>query len=83
MTELKKELLQTHNTSPGQDGITYTMLRQLNPKTLTYILFIQQSLKETLLVLQLEEAIVIPILKPGKVATDSLSYRPNVLTSCF
>ncbi|GFV29897.1 hypothetical protein TNCV_657261 [Trichonephila clavipes] len=39
MTELKKELLQTHNTSPGQDGITYTMLRQLNPKTLTYILF--------------------------------------------
>ncbi|GFX73207.1 RNase H domain-containing protein [Trichonephila clavipes] len=31
MTELKKALLQAHNTSPGPDGITYTMLRHLNP----------------------------------------------------
>ncbi|GFX94036.1 RNase H domain-containing protein [Trichonephila clavipes] len=29
------------------------------------------------------EAIVIPILKPGKVATDPLSYCPIALTSCF
>ncbi|GFX75859.1 putative RNA-directed DNA polymerase from transposon X-element [Trichonephila clavipes] len=29
------------------------------------------------------EAIVIPILKPGKVTTDPLSYRPIALTSCF
>ncbi|GFU16733.1 RNA-directed DNA polymerase from mobile element jockey [Trichonephila clavipes] len=29
------------------------------------------------------EAIVIPIFKPGKVATDPLSYRPIALTSCF
>ncbi|GFW51977.1 probable RNA-directed DNA polymerase from transposon X-element [Trichonephila clavipes] len=29
------------------------------------------------------EAIVIPNLKPGKVATDPLSYRPIALTSCF
>ncbi|GFY26334.1 putative RNA-directed DNA polymerase from transposon X-element [Trichonephila clavipes] len=29
------------------------------------------------------EAIAIPILKPGKVATDPLSYRPIALTSCF
>ncbi|GFT61589.1 putative RNA-directed DNA polymerase from transposon BS [Trichonephila clavipes] len=36
-----------------------------------------------LLSLQLEEATVIPILKPGKVATDPLSYRPIALTSCF
>ncbi|GFU91629.1 putative RNA-directed DNA polymerase from transposon X-element [Trichonephila clavipes] len=28
-------------------------------------------------------AIVIPILKPGKVTTDPLSYRPIALTSCF
>ncbi|GFX14459.1 RNase H domain-containing protein [Trichonephila clavipes] len=30
MTELKKALLQAHNTSPGPDGITYTMLRHLH-----------------------------------------------------
>ncbi|GFV94697.1 probable RNA-directed DNA polymerase from transposon X-element [Trichonephila clavipes] len=29
------------------------------------------------------QAIVIPILNPGKVATDPLSYRPIALTSCF
>ncbi|GFU90491.1 RNase H domain-containing protein [Trichonephila clavipes] len=29
------------------------------------------------------EVIVIPILKPGKVATDPLSYRPIALTSSF
>ncbi|GFW39042.1 putative RNA-directed DNA polymerase from transposon BS [Trichonephila clavipes] len=29
------------------------------------------------------EAIVIPILKPGKVATDPMSYLPIALTSCF
>ncbi|GFS77437.1 putative RNA-directed DNA polymerase from transposon X-element [Trichonephila clavipes] len=29
------------------------------------------------------EAIVIPILKPSKVATDPLSYHPIALTSCF
>ncbi|GFW10276.1 putative RNA-directed DNA polymerase from transposon X-element [Trichonephila clavipes] len=30
-----------------------------------------------------KEAIAIPILKSGKVATDPLSYRPIALTSCF
>ncbi|GFX70175.1 putative RNA-directed DNA polymerase from transposon X-element [Trichonephila clavipes] len=39
MTELQKVLLQAHNTSPGPDGITYTMLRHLNPNSLTNILF--------------------------------------------
>ncbi|GFX57794.1 putative RNA-directed DNA polymerase from transposon X-element [Trichonephila clavipes] len=39
--------------------------------------------KEHCFPLQLEEATVIPILKPGKVATDPLSYRPIALTSCF
>ncbi|GFX95438.1 putative RNA-directed DNA polymerase from transposon X-element [Trichonephila clavipes] len=39
MTELKKAFLQAHNTSPGPDGITYTMLRHLNPNSLANILF--------------------------------------------
>ncbi|GFX71307.1 putative RNA-directed DNA polymerase from transposon X-element [Trichonephila clavipes] len=40
MTELKKALLQAHNTSPGPDGITYTMLRHLHPNSLANILFL-------------------------------------------
>ncbi|GFW24223.1 RNA-directed DNA polymerase from mobile element jockey [Trichonephila clavipes] len=39
MPELKKALLQAHNTSPGPDGITYTMLLHLNPNSLANILF--------------------------------------------
>ncbi|GFT48520.1 reverse transcriptase domain-containing protein [Trichonephila clavipes] len=83
MTELQKALTQAHNTSPGPDGITYTMLRHLHPNSLANILFFQQSLEGALLSSSRREAIVIPILKPGKVATDPLSYRPIALTSCF
>ncbi|GFU62247.1 putative RNA-directed DNA polymerase from transposon X-element [Trichonephila clavipes] len=84
MTELKKALLQAHNTSPGPDGITFTMLRHLSPNSLTNILFLFNRVwKEHCFPSSWREAIVIPILKPGKVATDPLSYRPIALTSCF
>ncbi|GFW31179.1 probable RNA-directed DNA polymerase from transposon X-element [Trichonephila clavipes] len=84
MTELKKTLLQAHNTSPGPDGITYTMLRHLHPNSLANILFLFNRVwKEHCFPTNWREAIVIPILKPGKVTTDPLSYRPIALTSCF
>ncbi|GFU96156.1 probable RNA-directed DNA polymerase from transposon X-element [Trichonephila clavipes] len=84
MTELKKALIQAHNTSPGPDGITYTMLRHLDPNSLTNVLFLFNRVwKVHCFLSSWREAIVIPILKPGKVATDPLSYRPIALTSCF
>ncbi|GFW49922.1 probable RNA-directed DNA polymerase from transposon X-element [Trichonephila clavipes] len=84
MTELQKALLQAHNTSPGPDGITYTMLRHLHPNSLANILFLFKRVwKEYCFPSSWREAIVIPILKPGKVTTDPLSYRPIALTSCF
>ncbi|GFY22198.1 putative RNA-directed DNA polymerase from transposon X-element [Trichonephila clavipes] len=84
MAELKKALIQAHNTSPGPDGITYTMLRHLHPNSLANILFLFKRVwKEHCFPSSWREAIVISILKPGKVATDPLSYRPIALTSCF
>ncbi|GFX38829.1 probable RNA-directed DNA polymerase from transposon X-element [Trichonephila clavipes] len=84
LTELKQALLQAHNTSPGPDGITYTMLRHLHPNSLANILFLFNRVwQEHCFPSSWREAIVIPILKPGKVATDPLSYRPIALTSCF
>ncbi|GFT11383.1 putative RNA-directed DNA polymerase from transposon X-element [Trichonephila clavipes] len=84
MPELKKALLHAHNTSPGPDGITYTMLRHLNPNSLANILFLFNRVwKEHCFPSSWREAIVIPILKSCKVATDPLSYRPIALTSCF
>ncbi|GFW57260.1 putative RNA-directed DNA polymerase from transposon X-element [Trichonephila clavipes] len=84
MTELQKVLLQAHNTSPGPDGITYTMLRHLNTNSLANILFLLNRVwKVHCFPSNWREAIVIPILKPGKVTTDPLSYHPIALTSCF
>ncbi|GFW07739.1 putative RNA-directed DNA polymerase from transposon X-element [Trichonephila clavipes] len=60
------------------------MLRHLNPNSLANILFLFNRVwKELCFPSIWREAIVIPILKPGKVATDPLSYRPIALTSCF
>ncbi|GFY02461.1 probable RNA-directed DNA polymerase from transposon X-element [Trichonephila clavipes] len=60
------------------------MLRHLNPNSLANILFLFNRVwKEHCFPSSWREAIVIPILKPGKVATDPLSYRPIALTSCF
>ncbi|GFU70745.1 putative RNA-directed DNA polymerase from transposon X-element [Trichonephila clavipes] len=84
LTELKKSLIQAHNTSPGPDGITYTMLRHLHPNSLVNILFLFNRVwKEHCFPSSWREATVIPILKPGKVATAPLSHRPIALTSCF
>ncbi|GFX53850.1 probable RNA-directed DNA polymerase from transposon X-element [Trichonephila clavipes] len=60
------------------------MLRHLNPDSITNILFLFNRVwKEHCFPSSWREAIVIPILKPGKVATDPLSYRPIALMSCF
>ncbi|GFX13818.1 putative RNA-directed DNA polymerase from transposon X-element [Trichonephila clavipes] len=84
ITELQKALTQAHNTSPGPDGITYAMLRHLHPNSLANILFLFNRVwKEHCFPSSWREAIVIPILKPGKVATDPLSYRLIALTCCF
>ncbi|GFU73449.1 putative RNA-directed DNA polymerase from transposon X-element [Trichonephila clavipes] len=84
MTELKKALLEAHNTSAGPDRITYMMLLHLNPDSLTNISCLyNRDWKEHYYPSSWREATVIPILKPGKVARDPLRYRPITLTSCF
>ncbi|GFX34930.1 probable RNA-directed DNA polymerase from transposon X-element [Trichonephila clavipes] len=60
------------------------MLRHLDPSSLAGILFLLNRVwKEHCFPSNWREAIVIPILKPGKVTTDPLSYRPIALTSCL
>ncbi|GFW54581.1 probable RNA-directed DNA polymerase from transposon X-element [Trichonephila clavipes] len=84
ITELQKALIQAHNTSPGPDGVTYAMLRHLHPNSQANTLFLFNRVwKEHCFPSSWKEVIVIPILKPGKVATDPLSYHPIALTSCF
>ncbi|GBN58552.1 putative RNA-directed DNA polymerase from transposon X-element [Araneus ventricosus] len=84
MFELETALSLVHDTSRGPDGITYIMLRHLNTTSLSHLLFLfnriwtQQKYPS-----QWHEAIVIPILKPGRDPSNPLHYRPNALTSCL
>ncbi|GFY19095.1 RNase H domain-containing protein [Trichonephila clavipes] len=84
MFELKRALSSAHNTSTGPDGISYELLRHLNEDSLVSLLYLFNRIwREQVYPTQWEEAIVIPILKPGKDPKNPLSYRPIALTSCL
>ncbi|GFU97022.1 probable RNA-directed DNA polymerase from transposon BS [Trichonephila clavipes] len=82
--ELKRALSSAHNTSPGPDGISYVLLRHLSEDSLVSLLYLFNRIwREQVYPTQWQEAIVIPILKPGKDPKNPLSYRPIALTSCL
>ncbi|GFW64528.1 probable RNA-directed DNA polymerase from transposon X-element [Trichonephila clavipes] len=84
MFELKRALPSAHNTSPGPDGISYVLLRHLSADSLVSLLYLFNRIwREQVYPTQWQEAIVIPILKPGKDPKNPLSYRPIALTSCL
>ncbi|GBO29232.1 putative RNA-directed DNA polymerase from transposon X-element [Araneus ventricosus] len=84
MFELKRALSPTRSTCPGPDGITYNMLRHLDESSLLHLLrLFNRMWNEQLFPVQWHEAIVIPILKPGKDPTEPTNYRPIALTSCL
>ncbi|GBN76895.1 putative RNA-directed DNA polymerase from transposon X-element [Araneus ventricosus] len=84
MSEMRKALSQCRNTSPGSDGVTYSMLHHLNEDSLSNLLrLFNRICNEHIYPSQWREALVIPILKPGKDATDPMNYRPIALTSCL
>ncbi|GBN43235.1 putative RNA-directed DNA polymerase from transposon X-element [Araneus ventricosus] len=81
---MRKALTQCRNTSPGPDGVTYSMLQHLNEDSLSNLLRLFNRIwNENIYPSQWREALVIPILKPGKDATDPMNYRPIALTSCL
>ncbi|GBO00212.1 hypothetical protein AVEN_239574-1 [Araneus ventricosus] len=84
MFELETALSRAHDTSPGSDRIAYNMLRHLNTTSLSHLLFLFNRIwTEKKYPSQWHEAIVIPILKPGKDPSNPLHYRPIDLTNCL
>ncbi|XP_055936843.1 uncharacterized protein LOC129966444 [Argiope bruennichi] len=84
IVELRNALSRTRDTSPGVDGITYSMLRHLDETSLLHLLNLFNRIwSEQIFPEQWYEAIVIPILKPGKVPTNPSNYRAIALTSCL
>ncbi|GFW59805.1 RNase H domain-containing protein [Trichonephila clavipes] len=80
--ELKRVLLSAHNTSPGPNRISYELLHRLNEDSLTCLLNLFNRIwRKQMYPTRLHEAIVIPILKPGKDPKNPLSYQPIALRS--
>ena len=84
LKELKNAIKTSRDTAPGEDGIPYIMIKQLSEDSLNYLLkFYNLVFKNHLFPETWKEAIVIPILKPGKDATKCSSYRPIALITCL
>ncbi|GFY21427.1 putative RNA-directed DNA polymerase from transposon X-element [Trichonephila clavipes] len=84
MFELKRALSSAHNTSPGPDEISYELLRHLNEDSLVGLLYLFNRIwREQVYPTPWQEAIMIPILKPGKDPKNPPRYRPIALTSCL
>lgn len=81
-SELKRALKNTKASTPGQDGISYVMLKKLSDESLKIILqFYNKVWEEGILPKRWKEAVIIPIKKPGKDPSIPLNYRPIALTS--
>lgn len=84
MQELLRALCCRKATAPGPDRITYSMLHHLSTASLEGLLgFFNLVWREGFLPSCWKIATVIPLLKPGKEASDPASYRPIALTSCL
>lgn len=71
-------------SSPGDDNITYEMIKNLSLSMQLYILQVFNKIwSERLFPTAWRKAIIIPILKPGKPISEPASYRPICLTSCL
>ncbi len=84
LTELKRALKNTNSSTPGQDGISYIMIKKLSDESIKIVLkCFNRIWEEGSLPQSWKEAVVIPIKKPGKDSSIPLNYRPIALTSHF
>ena len=84
LRELKNILKTSGDTAPGADGIPYILIRQLSENSIKYLLdFYNHLYMKHYFPDSWKEAIVIPILKPGKDSSKCSSYRPIALISCL
>ena len=84
MRELFSALENSNKSAAGPDNINYEMITHSHESLKKLILKLFNSIWNTHNIPKIwKEAIVIPILKPNKSASDSASYRPISLTSCL
>lgn len=80
--ELKSVLNKSKNSAPGEDGISYVLYKELPGSLLIKILDLFNIIwNKGTLPMAWKQAVISPILKPGKDPTSVASYRPIALTS--
>ncbi len=80
--ELRRAISNARQTSPGKDGICYSMLAHMTDRALEAVLRLFNEIWDTgKLPSKWKESVIVPILKPGKDASNPSSYRPIALTS--
>ncbi|GBN25040.1 putative RNA-directed DNA polymerase from transposon X-element, partial [Araneus ventricosus] len=84
LLEFQSCLSTVHNSVPGPDNIGYILIKHLTIESQTNILRLYNRIwQEQTFPTLWHQAIIIPILKPGKDATNPLNYRPIALTCCL
>lgn len=84
MGELIGALRTYQDSAPGEDLITYSMIKHLHPTSQNFLLHIINKIwLEGVFPANWRRAIVLPFLKPGKDPSQTSSYRPIALTSCI
>ncbi|CAG7727507.1 unnamed protein product [Allacma fusca] len=82
MQELKRAIKHTKNSAPGPDLVHIQMLKNMDYENLTQVLKLYNNIWKTHCIPNSwKEAIVVPILKPGKTPQEPNNYRPIALTS--
>jgi ribonuclease HI len=82
--ELESVLSSLHDSAPGLDTVSYSMLQHLPPKGRKVLLQLFNDMWSTGdHPPEWQDILVKPILKPGKPSNDHNSYRPIALTSCI
>ena len=80
--ELINTLQKKQNSAPGEDGLSYEILKNVHLNCLKEILNLYNTIWHSGNIPNcFKHAIVVPILKPNKSKTDPASYRPISLTS--
>ena len=84
MRELECILAKIKNTTPGEDGVTYGMIKNMPVKAKEFLLRVfNRFFRESYFPPIWNRSTVIPIPKPGKNPNSPKSYRPISLTSCL
>jgi ribonuclease HI len=83
LQELQWALRTSTSKSPGPDTIPYSILQQIPADQQLQLLAFFNHIFSTGFPDQWREGLIVPILKPGKPATNVSSYRPIALTNCL